>query len=67
MKGKDDIHKAILFNVSQLWEIDLYCRADDCSRPEIFNEVSIKTIFLMKTNLKLLNVLAQISTYSTNW
>jgi hypothetical protein len=25
----------------EIWEIDLYCRADDCSRPEIFNEVSI--------------------------
>jgi hypothetical protein len=24
----------------EIWEIDLYCRADDCSRPEIFNEVS---------------------------
>ena len=23
----------------QLWEIDLFCRADDCSRPELFNEV----------------------------
>jgi hypothetical protein len=25
----------------EIWEIDLYCRADDCSRPEIFNEVNI--------------------------
>ncbi len=24
----------------EIWEIDVYCRADDCSRPEIFNEVS---------------------------
>ena len=23
----------------ELWEVDIYCRADDCSRPEIFNEV----------------------------
>nr|ACC43936.1 ArkC_4 [Philodina roseola] len=23
----------------ELWEIDLYCRADDCSRPEIFTEL----------------------------
>ena len=29
----------------EIWEIDLYCRADDCSRPEIFNEVSIAKIF----------------------
>jgi hypothetical protein len=27
--------------VVEIWEIDLYCQADDCSRPEIFNEVSI--------------------------
>ncbi|UJR25668.1 hypothetical protein I4U23_007019 [Adineta vaga] len=26
----------------EIWEIDLYCRADDCSRPEIFTE--LKTI-----------------------
>ena len=26
-------------DVVELWEIDLYCRADDCSRPEIFNEI----------------------------
>nr|ACC43935.1 ArkB_4 [Philodina roseola]ACC43978.1 ArkB_3 [Philodina roseola] len=26
----------------ELWEIDIYCRADDCSRPEIFNEVREK-------------------------
>ena len=25
----------------ELWEIDILCRADDCSRPEIFNEVSL--------------------------
>ena len=24
----------------ELWEIDIFCRADDCSRPAIFNEVS---------------------------
>ena len=24
----------------QLWETDIFCRADDCSRPELFNEVS---------------------------
>ena len=24
----------------EIWEIDIYCRADDCSRPEIFQEVS---------------------------
>ena len=24
----------------ELWEIDIFCRADDCSRPEIFYEVS---------------------------
>jgi hypothetical protein len=24
----------------ELWEVDIYCRADNCSRPEIFNEVS---------------------------
>ena len=24
----------------ELWEIDIYCRANDCSRPEIFKEVS---------------------------
>ena len=24
----------------ELWEIDIYCRADDCSRPEVFKEVS---------------------------
>jgi hypothetical protein len=23
----------------ELWEIDLYCRADDCSRPQIFQEL----------------------------
>ncbi|CAF4808108.1 unnamed protein product, partial [Rotaria sp. Silwood2] len=23
----------------ELWEIDLYCRADDCSSPEIFKEL----------------------------
>jgi hypothetical protein len=29
----------------ELWEIDIYCRADDCSRPTVFNEVSsLKTI-----------------------
>ncbi|CAF1327730.1 unnamed protein product, partial [Didymodactylos carnosus] len=22
-----------------IWEIDIFCRADDCSRPEIFNEI----------------------------
>nr|ACF16058.1 sodefrin precursor repeats A [Adineta vaga] len=26
-------------NVVELWEIDVYCRADDCSRPEIFDEL----------------------------
>jgi hypothetical protein len=25
----------------ELWEIDIFCRADDCSRPEIFDEVSL--------------------------
>ncbi|CAM4773730.1 unnamed protein product [Rotaria magnacalcarata] len=25
--------------VVKIWEIDLYCRADDCSRPEIFKEL----------------------------
>jgi hypothetical protein len=24
----------------ELWEVDIFCRADDCSRPEIFGEVS---------------------------
>ncbi|CAF1097959.1 unnamed protein product [Adineta steineri] len=23
----------------ELWEVDIYCRADDCSRPEIFSEL----------------------------
>jgi hypothetical protein len=23
----------------EIWEIDVYCRADDCSRPELFNEL----------------------------
>ncbi|CAF0726642.1 unnamed protein product [Rotaria sp. Silwood1] len=23
----------------ELWEVDIYCRADDCSRPEIFKEL----------------------------
>jgi hypothetical protein len=27
----------------ELWEVDIFCRADDCSRPEIFNEVSYFT------------------------
>ncbi|CAF1139207.1 unnamed protein product [Adineta ricciae] len=26
-------------SVVELWEIDIYCRADDCSRPEIFDEL----------------------------
>ncbi|CAF0732493.1 unnamed protein product [Adineta steineri] len=26
----------------ELWEVDLYCRADDCSRPEIFKELEDK-------------------------
>jgi len=31
----------------ELWEIDIYCRADDCSRPEIFQELkaSLKSDF----------------------
>ena len=29
-------------NVVQLWEIDIYCRADDCSRPGIFKELRDK-------------------------
>ncbi|CAF4370418.1 unnamed protein product, partial [Rotaria sordida] len=24
----------------ELWEIHIFCRADDCSRPELFKEVS---------------------------
>lgn len=40
----------------EIWEVDIYCRADDCSRPEIFQEVSysielhkriVKTYFLL--------------------
>ncbi|CAF4135916.1 unnamed protein product [Rotaria sp. Silwood2] len=26
-------------NSVKIWEIDLYCRADDCSRPEVFKEL----------------------------
>ncbi|CAF0857249.1 unnamed protein product [Adineta steineri] len=26
----------------ELWEVDIYCRADDCSRPEIFSELKSK-------------------------
>ena len=32
----------------EIWEIDIYCRADDCSRPEIFNEVSSSNVFRKK-------------------
>ncbi|CAF4019814.1 unnamed protein product [Rotaria sp. Silwood2] len=28
----------------ELWEIDLYCRADNCSRPEVFQELQDKLI-----------------------
>ena len=31
-------------NVVEPWEIDLFCRADDCSRPEIFKELQEKLI-----------------------
>ncbi|CAF3596602.1 unnamed protein product [Rotaria socialis] len=30
--------------VVKIWEIDLYCRADDCSRPEIFKELKDQLI-----------------------
>ena len=30
----------------ELWEIDIYCRADNCSRPEIFDDVSTNNILL---------------------
>ena len=30
----------------QLWEVDVYCRAANCSRPELFNDVSIKNHFM---------------------
>ena len=30
----------------ELWEIDVYCRADNCSRPELFNDVSIISRFI---------------------
>jgi hypothetical protein len=35
----------------ELWEIDVFCRADDCSRPSIFDEVSsLKKKFKTSTN-----------------
>ncbi|CAM4974507.1 unnamed protein product, partial [Rotaria socialis] len=39
--------------VVELWEIDLYCRADDCSRPEIFNEIR-QNLTIDATNITLL-------------
>lgn len=29
----------------ELWEVDVFCRADNCSRPEIFNEVRLSDTF----------------------
>nr|ACC43977.1 ArkA_3 [Philodina roseola] len=37
----------------ELWEIDIYCQADDCSRPEIFNELR-GNLTVDKTNLSLI-------------
>ena len=39
----------------ELWEIDIYCRANDCSRPEIFKEVSYSS-FAITLIQQLLNL-----------
>jgi hypothetical protein len=44
---------AIQPDVVELWEIDIYCRADDCSRPSIFNELR-KELIVQTSNLNLL-------------
>ncbi|CAF0973599.1 unnamed protein product [Rotaria sordida] len=40
-------------DVVELWEIDLYCRADDCSRVEIFQEIR-ENLTVETNNLTLL-------------
>lgn len=41
----------------ELWEIDIFCRADDCSRPDLFKEVSFKPLISISVTQEILYVL----------